>query len=58
MTSAKGIGYLFPHETPKGSYSSYNKSIDEIEALAGFDFFCNVPENLQKSAEANKTALF
>lgn len=58
MTSAKGIGYLFPHEDPKGSYSPYNKSIDEIEALAGFDFFCNVPENLQKSAEANKTALF
>ena len=58
MTSAKGIGYLFPHEAEKGSYSKYNKSIDEIEALAGFDFFCNVPENLQKSAEANKTALF
>ena len=58
ITNAKGIGYLFPHEAAKGSYTEYIKSIDDIEVLAGFDFFCNVPENLQKSAEANKTALF
>lgn len=59
MTSAKGIGYLMPHETPAGTgYSGFAKSIDEIETLAGYDFFCNVPDNFQKSAEANKTALF
>lgn len=59
MTGAKGIGYLMPHETPVGTgYSGFAKSIDEIEALAGFDFFCNVPEKFQNSAEANKTALF
>ena len=58
ITNAKGIGYLFPHEAPTGSYTGYIKSIDDIEDLAGFDFFCNVPENLQKSAEANKTTLF
>lgn len=59
MTGAEGIGYLMPHETPVGTgYSGFAKSIDEIEALAGFDFFCNVPEKFQNSAEANKTALF
>lgn len=59
MTGAKGIGYLMPHETPLNTgYSKFVKSIDEIEALAGFDFFCNVPDQYQKDAEANKTALF
>lgn len=59
MTGARGIGYLMPHETQLNTgYSKFAKSIDEIEALAGLDFFCNVPDQYQESAEANKTALF
>lgn len=59
MTAAKGIGYLMPHETPLNTeYSKFAMSIDKIEALAGFDFFCNVPKSLQDKAESNTTELF
>lgn len=57
MTAAKGVGYLMPNNSNgRNSYSKFIKSIDEIEAIAGFDFFANVPQELQDKAEAMKTA--
>lgn len=54
MTSAKAAGYLMPHDSPlKSGYSKYAKTIDAIEAVAGYNFFANVPESLQTAAEAN-----
>lgn len=60
MTSASGIGYLFEKngEYSNTNYSSYSVTIDEIEALTGFDLYANIPEELQAAAESKKTALF
>ena len=53
MISAKGTGYLMPHDSPlKSGYSKYVKTIDAIETIAGYDFFTNVPANLQSAAES------
>ena len=53
MISAKGVGYLMPHNSPfKSGYSKYAKTIDAIEAVAGYDLFANVPASLQSAAES------
>lgn len=56
ITSASAIGFWYEHK----QYSSqdfdnanYVKSVDQIEAWTGFDFFVNLPLDLQSSAEAN-----
>lgn len=60
MTSASGIGYLFEKngEYSNTNYSNYSVTIDEIEALTGFDLYANIPEDLQTAAESRKTPLF
>ena len=58
MTSAKAVGYLMPHDSPLNSgYSQYAKTIDAIEAIAGYDFFTNVPSELQTTAESKITSI-
>ena len=56
VTNASTIGFWYDHREYIGdSYSnaSYVKSVDQIEAWTGFDFFTNLPVALQTSAEAN-----
>lgn len=53
MVSAQGAGYLYNHS---GDLSRQNVTIDTVEALAGFDFFANVPDSLENSAESSSTA--
>lgn len=50
MTSAKGAGYVFNHT---GDLSRQDMSIDNVEAITGFDFFANVPDNLETAAESS-----
>lgn len=54
VTDASTIGFWIEHKR----YSSvkatdFNKSVDEIEALTGFDFFANLPDGIENSAESN-----
>ena len=35
---------------------SYCRSVDDIEKLTGFDFFCNLDDNIEKAVEASYTA--
>lgn len=58
MISAKGVGYLMPHDSPlKSGYSKYAKTIDAIETIAGYNFFANVPASLQNAAESQINTL-
>jgi hypothetical protein len=58
MISAKGVGYLMPHDSPlKSGYSKYAKTIDSIETIAGYNFFANVPASLQNAAESQINTL-
>lgn len=54
ISSASTVGVWLPHRVYSGeSYRSYTKSVAEIEALTGFDFFANLPADIQAAAERN-----
>lgn len=60
MTSANGVAYLFENKVYESGtkYSGFKTTIDAIEERAGFNFFANVPSDLQDAAEKNKEALW
>jgi DNA/RNA endonuclease G (NUC1) len=58
MTAAKGCAYLFTNEAHSGNYSQGITSIDAVEQRSGWDFFANVPKNLQDTAEAQSASLW
>ena len=55
ITSASTIGFWFDHKTYTDSYSNYSQSVDQIEEWTGFDFFVNLPDKIESSAESNKS---
>ena len=58
MTAAKGCAYLFTNEAHSGTYSQGLTSIDAIEQRSGWDFFANVPKELQDAAESTSASLW
>ena len=56
VTSASAIGFWFEHKDyEKGdNYANYAVSVDQIEQWTGFDFFVNVPDDLENAAEGNE----
>ncbi len=55
VTAASTIGFWFEHKTYSDSYTNYAVSVDQIEAWTGFDFFVNLPDSVETSAEANSS---
>lgn len=54
VTSAQAIGFWFENKAYSGtSYSSYAVSVDEIEQKTGMNFFVNLADNLENTAESN-----
>ena len=54
VTSASTIGFWLENTTYSGStYSSYAVSVDQVEQWTGFDFFANLPDTIEASAERN-----
>ena len=53
VTSASAIGFWFEHKTYSDSYSNYAVSVDQIEQWTGMDFFVNLPDGLEATAETN-----
>lgn len=48
------IGFWMEHrEYSNDSYTNYATSVAEIERLTGFDFFANLPADIQAAAEQN-----
>lgn len=59
ITAAQGIAFVYPNVSHTGENyyaSEYITNIDDIETRAGFDFFPQVPSDLQTTAEKNKDA--
>lgn len=56
VTSAQTIGFWFEHKGYSGeSYTNYTQSVDQIEAWTGFDFFPNLPDAIEVTAEQNSS---
>ena len=55
-TSAKAIGFWFENKAYSGSsYSSYAVSVDQIEKWTGLNFFVNLPDSIEETAEGNSS---
>lgn len=53
ISDASAVGFWFVHKNYTDSFTNYAVSVDEIESLTGFDFFANLPEEIEAKAEAN-----
>ena len=53
VTSASAVGFWFEHKTYSDSYTNYAVSVDQIEQWTGFDFFANLPDSVEVTAEKN-----
>ncbi len=59
MTAARGDAYIYTNEPHSGmSYSEGRTTIDAMEQRSGFDFFANVPKELQDPAESTSSSVF
>ncbi len=60
VTAAKGVAYLTTGNSAAANtaYSGWATTIDEVESLTGFNFFANVPEEIQDKAESATTSIF
>ena len=55
VTSASTVGFWFEHKTYSGSYTNYAVSVDQIEQWTGMDFFVNLPDAVEATAETNSS---
>ena len=53
VTSASTIGFWMEHRKYRDSFTNYAVSVDQIEQWTGFDFFVNLPDTIESSAESN-----
>ena len=54
VTNAKAIGFWFENKSYSGSsYANYAVSVDQIEEWTGLNFFVNLPDSIEESAESN-----
>ena len=54
VTSASTVGFWFENKAYSGSaYSNYTVSVDQVEQWTGFDFFANLPDSVETTAETN-----
>jgi len=53
VTSACAVGFWFEHKAYSDNYTNYTVSVNQIEAWTGFDFFVNLPDSIEESAETN-----
>lgn len=52
-TTTRTIAVIMPNsQTINADWRTYRVSVDQVEALTGFDFFSNVPANIQAVIEA------
>lgn len=47
----RALGFLYENEDGHRKMSSYVKTVDEIEALTGIDFFASLPEDVEQAVE-------
>ena len=46
------LGFIFPNEGTHHDLIHYQKTVDEIEEITGFDFFSDLPDNVENDVEA------
>lgn len=52
IDNPRGIGFVYPNMSAPGNMEHYVTSIDKVEKLTGFDFFHNLPDEVEEKIEA------
>lgn len=55
VTDATTVGFWFENITYSGGYDKHTATVDQIEAWTGFDFFVNLPDEIETKAEQNSS---
>lgn len=56
VTSATTVAFWFEHKDYDGqAYENYSISVDQLEQWTGFDFFVNLPDTVEATAESNSS---
>lgn len=56
VTAAQTVGFWFENKAYSGTgYANYAVSVDQIEEWTGFDFFPNLPDSIEATAEKNSS---
>ncbi|MBO5626785.1 MAG: DNA/RNA non-specific endonuclease [Prevotella sp.] len=48
----KALGFIFPNNGTHHKLESYVLTVDEVEEITGFDFFYNLPDDIETAVEA------
>ncbi len=57
IVSACTVGFWFEHKAySDNGFENYSVSVDQIEEWTGFDFFLNLPDNIETAAESASTS--
>ncbi len=48
----RAIGFVYPNMKCEGNMQSYAVSVDNVEAMTGFDFFSALPDSLENEIES------
>ena len=49
----KAIGFIYKNHPCNNPQSSYVNSVDQVERITGFDFFYNLPDDIEEKVESN-----
>jgi endonuclease G len=52
LDTPRGIGFIYPNMTSPGNMQNYSMTIDEVEKITGFDFFYNLPDEIESAVES------
>lgn len=52
LEKPRGIAFIYPNMKAPGNMEQYVTTIDEVEALTGFDFFASFPQEIQSIMES------
>lgn len=56
VTSASTVGFWYEHKDyDNNTYTNYAVSVDQVEKWTGFDFFVNLPDDVEAEAESNSS---
>ncbi len=56
VTDASTVAFWFEHKTYSDSYTNYTVSVDQVEEWTGFDFFVNLPDDIESATESQNTS--
>lgn len=52
LEQPRGIAFVYPNMSAPGNMQNYVMTIDDVEKLTGFDFFYNLPDDVENEVES------